>query len=195
MCYHGWAYDETGQCVDMPSEPKESRFKEKVKLKAYPVREVGGLIFAYLGRGEPPVLPVLAVLARTDGVRAVEHFALWPAHLAADYRKLCKSVSHRHTARYWDRTKRFMESSSNYQFSSRSFRNPDATNTGKSRSTWLSAVGQARMLINHPWPGGKINHPRFTAIFRTPVDDTHTLLFHVTFTPEVNGKLPICPTE
>jgi 5,5'-dehydrodivanillate O-demethylase len=49
------------------------------------------------------------------------------------------------------------------------------------------------MLINHPWPGGKINHPRFTAIFRTPVDDTHTLLFHVTFTPYVRGKLPDLP--
>ena len=49
------------------------------------------------------------------------------------------------------------------------------------------------MLINHPWPGGKINHPRFTAIFRTPVDETHTLLFHVTFTPYVDGKLPELP--
>ena len=39
--YHGWKFDATGACVDMPSEPAESNFKDKVKIKAYPVRERG----------------------------------------------------------------------------------------------------------------------------------------------------------
>src|SRR5579862_2085313 len=34
--YHGWKYDVEGQCVDMPCEPPESRFAEKIQLKAYP---------------------------------------------------------------------------------------------------------------------------------------------------------------
>ena len=79
-CYHGWAYDSRGQCIDMPAEPPQSKQKENVSITAYPVRELGGMIFAYLGKGEPPVLPMLDILARTDGVRAVENFALWPAH-------------------------------------------------------------------------------------------------------------------
>ena len=55
--YHGWLFDETGACVDQPSEPAGSRFKEKVRIKAYPVEELGTLIFAYLGPEPAPLLP------------------------------------------------------------------------------------------------------------------------------------------
>ena len=33
--YHGWKYDVTGQCVEVPSEPEESGFCNKIKLKSY----------------------------------------------------------------------------------------------------------------------------------------------------------------
>ena len=52
--YHGWKYDVTGHCVDMPNEPRESNFKTKVRHKAYPCREVAGVIFTYMGPSEPP---------------------------------------------------------------------------------------------------------------------------------------------
>jgi phenylpropionate dioxygenase-like ring-hydroxylating dioxygenase large terminal subunit len=59
--YHGWKFDVEGNCVDMPNEPPESRFKEKVKQTAYPAREWGGVIWAYMGPrelmpSEPPQL-------------------------------------------------------------------------------------------------------------------------------------------
>jgi phthalate 4,5-dioxygenase len=58
--YHGWKYDVTGQCVDMPSEPIDSVYKSKVRATAYPCVERGGLIWAYLGpRETPPPLPDL----------------------------------------------------------------------------------------------------------------------------------------
>src|SRR5918912_293822 len=47
--YHGWKFDTTGQCVDMPNEPAESDFKTKVRATAYPTKERGGIIWAYLG--------------------------------------------------------------------------------------------------------------------------------------------------
>src|SRR6202020_1226126 len=47
--YHGWKYDVTGQCVDVPSEPGESGFCQKIKLQAYPCVELGGVIWAYMG--------------------------------------------------------------------------------------------------------------------------------------------------
>ena len=55
--YHGWKFDKDGNCVDMPSEPAESNFKDKVKVKSYPVKEGGGLIWAYMGPSElePPM--------------------------------------------------------------------------------------------------------------------------------------------
>src|SRR5579885_3161431 len=47
--YHGWKFDVSGQCVDMPNEPAESNFKNKVQARAYPCRERNGVIWAYLG--------------------------------------------------------------------------------------------------------------------------------------------------
>ena len=40
--YHGWKFDVLGNCVDMPNEPEESRFKEKIRTKSYPTMEQGG---------------------------------------------------------------------------------------------------------------------------------------------------------
>src|SRR5581483_11968153 len=58
--YHGWKFEVSGQCVDMPNEPPESSFKQKIRQTAYPCREQGGAIWAYLGpRAEPPPLPHL----------------------------------------------------------------------------------------------------------------------------------------
>jgi phenylpropionate dioxygenase-like ring-hydroxylating dioxygenase large terminal subunit len=56
--YHGWKYDATGQCVDVPSEPAESGFCGKIKLKSYPLLERGGVIWVYMGPpGEQPPPP------------------------------------------------------------------------------------------------------------------------------------------
>ena len=58
--YHGWKFDAAGNCVDMPNEPAESDFKQKVKAVAYPTHERNGIIWAYLGpRETPPPLPDL----------------------------------------------------------------------------------------------------------------------------------------
>jgi len=47
--YHGWKYDVTGQCVDLPSEPEESGMRKSIKLVSYPAIERAGVIWAYLG--------------------------------------------------------------------------------------------------------------------------------------------------
>jgi phthalate 4,5-dioxygenase len=58
--YHGWKYDVTGQCVDMPNEPPESNFKHKVQQRAYPVREAGQVLWVYMGPPDRvPPLPDL----------------------------------------------------------------------------------------------------------------------------------------
>src|ERR671930_1988695 len=47
--YHGWKFDTSGQCVDMPNEPPESNFKDKIQAVSYPCRERNGVIWAYMG--------------------------------------------------------------------------------------------------------------------------------------------------
>ncbi|WP_426243446.1 Rieske 2Fe-2S domain-containing protein [Nocardioides sp. LHG3406-4] len=47
--FHGWKFDATGACVDMPSEPPSSKFKTRVSIKAYPTYEAGGIVWTYMG--------------------------------------------------------------------------------------------------------------------------------------------------
>ena len=51
--YHGWKYDVTGQCMEVPSEPAESGYCERIKLKNYTLIERGGVVWIYMG---PPEL-------------------------------------------------------------------------------------------------------------------------------------------
>jgi phenylpropionate dioxygenase-like ring-hydroxylating dioxygenase large terminal subunit len=55
--YHGWLYDVEGRCLEQPGEPAGSTFCQRVRQPAYPCQEAADLIFAYLGPGEPPLLP------------------------------------------------------------------------------------------------------------------------------------------
>ena len=69
--YHGWKFDVNGDCVDMPSEPAESNFKDKVKIKSYPCHERNGIIWTYMGpRAELPPLPNIEPNMLPDTVRA-----------------------------------------------------------------------------------------------------------------------------
>ncbi len=54
--WHGWKYDVTGQCVEQLNEPGERSLAAKIRLKAYPTLELGGVIWAYMGPPEkqPP---------------------------------------------------------------------------------------------------------------------------------------------
>src|SRR5436305_11654493 len=66
--YHGWKFDVTGQCIDMPNEPAESDFRTRVRAVAYPTRERCGVVWAYMGpRADPPPLPDLEPNNLSDG--------------------------------------------------------------------------------------------------------------------------------
>ena len=54
--YHGWKFDVSGQCVDLPNAPEGETFKHKVRITAYPCVEAGDLVWAYMGPAErkPP---------------------------------------------------------------------------------------------------------------------------------------------
>ena len=66
--YHGWKFDVAGRCLDMPTEPASSAFRDRVRAVAYPVTERAGLLWAYLGpeekRAELPEFEWLGVPAR-----------------------------------------------------------------------------------------------------------------------------------
>tara|TARA_Y100001936_G_scaffold248468_1_gene296417 strand:+ start:560 stop:1906 length:1347 start_codon:yes stop_codon:yes gene_type:complete len=55
--FHGWLFDHTGKCLEQPAEPANSNFYKKIKHTAYPCVERNGIIFTYMGTGNPPALP------------------------------------------------------------------------------------------------------------------------------------------
>jgi len=55
--FHGWLFDVHGQCLQTPAEPEGSMLCRNIRQTAYPVVERSGILFAYLGPGEPPCFP------------------------------------------------------------------------------------------------------------------------------------------
>jgi 5,5'-dehydrodivanillate O-demethylase len=64
--YHGWAFTTAGECVDTPAEAPGSRLKARAGIPAYPVQQLGGLVWAYLGPQPAPLLPRFEQLVRDD---------------------------------------------------------------------------------------------------------------------------------
>ena len=98
--YHGWLYDVSGRCLEQPAEPAGSGFKEKVRHNAYPCQEAAGIVFAYLGPGEAPPLPMYEPLTVPENQRyayKVLHECNWlqahegeidPTHLSFLHRRV-----------------------------------------------------------------------------------------------------------
>ena len=58
--YHGWKFDVSGKALDLPNVPPDSAYYQTIALKAYPTREFGEIVWAYLGPpGRLPEVPEL----------------------------------------------------------------------------------------------------------------------------------------
>ncbi len=64
--FHGWLFDVHGKCLEQPAEPDGSTFHQKVRYTAYPCEERNGIVFAYMGEGDPPPFPDLDCFTAPD---------------------------------------------------------------------------------------------------------------------------------
>ncbi len=64
--YHGWKFSIDGRCLDQPAEHAASTMKNEIRIDAYPVQEMGGLLWAYLGPMPAPLLPRFEFMVRDD---------------------------------------------------------------------------------------------------------------------------------
>jgi phenylpropionate dioxygenase-like ring-hydroxylating dioxygenase large terminal subunit len=66
-CYHGWQFDVEGRCLDQPCEPQGGLHKNRVRQPWYPVQEMYGLVWAYMGpAAKRPILPRWRILENLD---------------------------------------------------------------------------------------------------------------------------------
>jgi nitrite reductase/ring-hydroxylating ferredoxin subunit len=78
--FHGWLFDVKGQCLQTPAEPENSRLCQRIKQKSYPVVLRSGILFAYLGDGEPPAFPDFDCFVAPDS-----HVFAFKGHIACNW--------------------------------------------------------------------------------------------------------------
>lgn len=70
--YHGWKFDPDGRCVEQPAE--DPTFCHRIRIGSHPVREYLGLVFAFLGEGEPPEFPLYPEFAQFEGLLEIDSY-------------------------------------------------------------------------------------------------------------------------
>jgi 5,5'-dehydrodivanillate O-demethylase len=188
--YHGWKFDQSGQCTEAPFEDTvnpEARFRDRIKLPGYPVQELGGLVFAYLGPQPAPLLPHWAPLTWDEAVHDIAITELPCNWLQCQE----NSLDPVHTE--WLH--------GNYaQFVREQYGEPDGWMPRRSTlrhqkigfKAWKYGISKHRLLegftedsdiwkVGHPiiFPNILLVGSPFDAVlqFRVPIDDTHT--YHV----------------
>jgi phthalate 4,5-dioxygenase oxygenase subunit len=186
--YHGWKFDVEGNCVDMPNEPAESNFKHKVKARAYPCTERGGIIWAYMGsRQVPPPLPGIEASLLPEGrYRATAYMrpCNWLQALEGDIDTVHAAFLHggasepedfpEGTFGYYEvrqRAPRFVSVDTSYGAIYGAYR-PAAPGYNYWR------IGQFLMPFWTEPPPGLLGH-KITSTAWVPMDDHHTMVYGV----------------
>jgi phthalate 4,5-dioxygenase len=185
--YHGWKFDVTGACVDMPTEPEGYGFKNRIRIAAYPTREAGGMVWTYMGPpdAEPP-FPAFGWTALPREQRGIVKIGIRANYLQTVEGAIDSAHSwflHRGSSRDWQ--KRFAVSQDHspkleaedtpYGFRYAAIRKPiENPDTTKYVRVTLFALPSTAFIP----PPLNPDLPAHTQIF-VPVDDGNTMLFDV----------------
>ncbi|MBL8551618.1 MAG: Rieske 2Fe-2S domain-containing protein [Hyphomonadaceae bacterium] len=199
--YHGWKFDTKGDCVDMPSEPADTRLQAKVKLKAYPTVERGGVVWAYLGPPEKqPAPPNYEWLRAAPTHRYVSKTFQHSNYLQALEGGLDMShSSFLHNERLGDttetrnrdRTPRAELEATDYGYWYATVRRIDPERNYVRFNHFIMPHGNVFGAFTSP-TGERLNAARVDGKFWAPIDDEHTHVYnwscaydaHTALTPE-----------
>ena len=184
--YHGWLYNAKGQCIDQPFEaflhPK-TQWKNEIKIKAYPVEELGGLIFAYLGPEPRPLLPRWESLVLDDVHREIG-LAIIPCNWLQTVEN-ASDPSHTVTT-HWQMSEHVLSKLGRSDL------------RRHNESTGASGYFKIQPEPEGPYGLGHVLFPYIDAQsdltyqIRVPVNDTHTLhIWYMVHTPEMQAELGI----
>ncbi len=196
--YHGWIFNEHGQCVDQPSEPEGSKFKEKVRIKAYKAQELGGAIFAYIGPEPAPLLPRIDVLV-WPGVRRTQSIMI-PCNWLQCHENSLDPLHFQWLHRYWGgwiMNKQRPPEERDAWNARIGARGADHRKIGfeitdygviKRRLVGSETEHDDHWQMGHPILFPNILHITSNLQYRVPVDDTHTLHFVIDLQPLAPGQ-------
>jgi phenylpropionate dioxygenase-like ring-hydroxylating dioxygenase large terminal subunit len=185
--YHGWKFDRTGACVDMPSEPADSLFKSKVTIAAYPTWEGGGVVWAYLGPPEtqpaPPDYEWLRAPATHRFVSKTFEDANWLQALEGGLDTAHSSFLHNERIgdasllRTRDRHPRIEVEKSAYGYRYASLRDLGDDGLYVRVYQYFLPFQQQRGSVT-ALAGGRNRVPKAAGHLWVPIDDTHTFVYN-----------------
>jgi 5,5'-dehydrodivanillate O-demethylase len=169
--YHGWLYDATGQCLEQPYESfldPNTTSKDRIRIKAYPAEELGGLIFVYLGPEPRPLLPQWEAFVRDGLVREIG-LAVLPCNWLQAVENTGDSTHVVYT--HWHFSQYVMEQLGRPDLQ----RTTAATQFRKLEEREITAFGWGHIIF----PYTDVQYDTYQ--MRVPIDDTHTLHLWYTF--------------
>jgi len=205
--YHGWKFAADGECIEQPFEPAGSKLKALACRTSYPVQQLAGILFAYLGPLPAPLLPRWETLVRKDGTR---HINVLPLHRCNWLQAQENSLDPVHTYYLHGRQlseqapairEKFRAAIAYYMrpFEDYSFqlcREPAWTGIRKVR---VYGGDRPERELGHPaiFPNILIvpQGPVMGTQFRVPVDETHTYIMIVEFRPTEDGSVADQPDD
>ncbi len=190
--YHGWKFDGKGKCLETPAEPRGSTLKDAIGHAAYPVERLGGLLFAYLGPGPAPALPRWDVLAWENGRRQVQrHSVLQCNWLQAMENSVDPSHLywlHGQTAHLANAMDHYGETHEFITFDHGIMKRRTSDGAEGAR------VDQHPLLfpdiLRHVFKSRETGKLMHNLQYRVPMDDTHTQIFMVLFSPDDGAHMP-----
>ncbi len=171
--YHGWKYAVNGECLEIPSDGPDGVYRHQIQHPAYQVQELGGVLFGYLGPAPAPLLPNYDILVREDWVRRIE---LHPVLECNWLQPMENAVDPEHV--YWLH---------GYTGGAPSVRDDYSDFELFDYGIYKWHHGQKRVEV-HPLVFPHIlRGPGNVAHFRIPMDDTHTGILYVIYSPTPDG--------
>jgi 5,5'-dehydrodivanillate O-demethylase len=193
--YHGWMYNKSGDLVEAPFEPETTPLKKTVHMTSYPVINIWGLLFTYMGPVPAPVLPPWDVIVRREGHHLVEVHPI----LDANWLQVQETnVDPTHNTFLHGKWGHRVGLRKNWEFRAVDL---DFTLTEwgivKQRTFGGDAGSQEE---GHPalFPNAlrhASGHGPIDIYWRTPVDDTHTQSFNLAFHPNDDGSFVEEPAD
>lgn len=193
--YHGWKFDACGRCVDQPFENPEAGYKAKIQHTAYPVENLAGMLFAYLGPlDRKPLLPKWDLLVRADGRKQIDVCETLRCNWL---QAMENSVDPTHTYYLHSHTLKIKGDPDHVPYHYRMLTKFDFEFVNY--PTWAGI--QKQRIFEDDGAPPETPHPLifpnilfvpvrigYAMHFRTPIDDTHTQVFQFRFSPSKDGK-------
>jgi 5,5'-dehydrodivanillate O-demethylase oxygenase subunit len=198
--YHGWKFAPDGECLEQPFEPAGSKLRALACRTGYPVQELGGILFTYLGPAPAPLLPRWEFMVRRDGTRSI---VVLPIHNCNWVQGQENSHDPVHTYYLHGRMLQTQKEQAPWAAAAIAYylRPIEEYSFQLCHEPGWSGIRKVRVFGGDN-PEVETGHPavfpniliapqgrQMTMHFRVPMDDTHTYIIWCEFTPSKDGSI------